>query len=233
MVKEGERAMLPCAAQAWPKGQYSWYRIPDSPFYLDSQLPLIVKGSTRDGRMIQIGGSLIVNHAMVNDSGKYRCEVKNSEGLDSYTTELTVLCKYLECQQSKLSRRKGDSSTFVSTLLAEYFPPVDKCKKVDLRCPKSDKTAQCIYCGDERICPELIDRSNINTFSRHKMVKIFRQPNILNPKRNNFNPKSKLSVDIKCAFNMASIINGKSCCRRVNAIDKCIFNYCTDILHVY
>lgn len=123
VIKEGEEARLPCAAQAWPKGQYWWYKIANSPFYLDYRIPLIDKEGSRDGRIVQIGGSLKINHATVNDSGKYRCEVNNSEGSDSYTSQLVVLCEYFQLSTIKINLKKGYSSDFVSTLDAcfEYF----------------------------------------------------------------------------------------------------------------
>ena len=43
-----------------------------------------------DDRVKQVGGTLIIREAMVEDSGKYLCMVNNSVGGESVETVLTV-----------------------------------------------------------------------------------------------------------------------------------------------
>jgi hypothetical protein len=44
-------------------------------------------------RVIQVGGTLIIKQATVEDSGKYLCVVNNSVGGESVETVLTVTGK--------------------------------------------------------------------------------------------------------------------------------------------
>ena len=46
-----------------------------------------------DERVKQVGGTLIIREAMVEDSGKYLCMVNNSVGGESVETVLTVTGK--------------------------------------------------------------------------------------------------------------------------------------------
>ncbi len=46
-----------------------------------------------DDRVKQLGGTLIIREALVNDSGKYLCVVRNSVGTESVETVLTVTGK--------------------------------------------------------------------------------------------------------------------------------------------
>lgn len=61
---------------------YRWYKF--------------IEGTTRkqavalDERVKQVSGTLIINNAVVDDSGKYLCVVNNSVGGESVETVLTV-----------------------------------------------------------------------------------------------------------------------------------------------
>ena len=46
-------------------------------------------------RVKKVGGTLIINEARVEDSGKYLCMVNNSIGGESVETVLTVTGKYI------------------------------------------------------------------------------------------------------------------------------------------
>jgi hypothetical protein len=52
------------------------------------------KPITLNDRVIQVGGTLIIKQATVEDSGKYLCVVNNSVGGESVETVLTVTGKF-------------------------------------------------------------------------------------------------------------------------------------------
>ncbi|XP_076065820.1 cell adhesion molecule Dscam1-like isoform X6 [Oratosquilla oratoria] len=72
---------LPCPAQAHPIPSYRWYK-----FSEDSRKSPVELGE----RVKQVGGTLIIREAKVEDSGKYLCVVNNSVGGESVETVLTV-----------------------------------------------------------------------------------------------------------------------------------------------
>lgn len=80
MVQEGDNAELPCTAQGYPVPQYTWYRKDNNRI-----LPLHI-----GDRMLQVNGSLFIERAKAQDSGKYICIVNNSVGEVRVETELTV-----------------------------------------------------------------------------------------------------------------------------------------------
>ena len=49
-----------------------------------------------DARVKQVGGTLIIREAKVDDSGKYLCMVNNSVGGESVETVLTVTGKHVQ-----------------------------------------------------------------------------------------------------------------------------------------
>lgn len=80
LVQEGDNAELPCTAQGYPVPQYTWYRKDNNRI-----LPLHI-----GDRMLQVNGSLFIERAKAQDSGKYICIVNNSVGEVRVETELTV-----------------------------------------------------------------------------------------------------------------------------------------------
>ena len=57
-----------------------WFKVKDS-----KQVPVQLSN-----RVKQVGGTLLINEARVEDSGKYICVVNNSVGGESVETVLTV-----------------------------------------------------------------------------------------------------------------------------------------------
>ena len=63
-----------------------------------------------DNRVKQVGGTLIIKEAQVEDSGKYLCMVNNSVGGESVETVLTVTGK------TKVTYYSNFSMTFLKSL---------------------------------------------------------------------------------------------------------------------
>ena len=64
-----------------------------------------------DDRVKQVGGTLIIKEAKVEDSGKYLCMVNNSVGGESVETVLTVTGNFL-------IPRKGFQSVILHILIS-------------------------------------------------------------------------------------------------------------------
>ncbi|XP_049771824.1 Down syndrome cell adhesion molecule-like protein Dscam2 [Schistocerca cancellata] len=73
---------LPCAAQGFPLPTYTWYRSAEG-----RSQPVFQGGG---GRVRQVGGSLYVTGALLQDSGRYVCVVNNSVGVERASTSLLV-----------------------------------------------------------------------------------------------------------------------------------------------
>ena len=59
-----------------------------------------------DNRVKQVGGTLIIKEAQVEDSGKYLCMVNNSVGGESVETVLTVTGNFIMRYNSSFLRNK-------------------------------------------------------------------------------------------------------------------------------
>ena len=73
-----------------------------------------------DSRVKQVGGTLIIKEAKVDDSGKYLCMVNNSVGGESVETVLTVTGTYVYTEITRpnelISKNISRSSNFSSHL---------------------------------------------------------------------------------------------------------------------
>ena len=76
-----------------------------------------------DNRVKQVGGTLIIKEAQVEDSGKYLCMVNNSVGGESVETVLTVTGKTKVEYYSNFSLTflKNSSKTFILYLSYALF----------------------------------------------------------------------------------------------------------------
>uniref|UniRef100_T1JAL9 Down syndrome cell adhesion molecule-like protein Dscam2 n=1 Tax=Strigamia maritima TaxID=126957 RepID=T1JAL9_STRMM len=80
-IRQGETLILPCAAQGHPPPSYSWlWKKKDGEM-------MVVR---EDGRVKNLGGSLIIQSGRIEDSGLYTCVVNNSIGSEKAETTLTV-----------------------------------------------------------------------------------------------------------------------------------------------
>ncbi|GAB6033412.1 Down syndrome cell adhesion molecule-like protein 1 [Chamberlinius hualienensis] len=80
-VKEGETAILPCAAQGYPVPLFRWmYRTTSGKDDLISTT----------GRFRQIDGNLVIESVAKTDTGVYECGVNNSVGAERAETLLTI-----------------------------------------------------------------------------------------------------------------------------------------------
>ncbi|XP_049954966.1 Down syndrome cell adhesion molecule-like protein Dscam2 [Schistocerca serialis cubense] len=83
---------LPCAAQGFPLPSYIWFRS-----YGGSSSPVAL-----GERIRQVGGSLFLRSAHIEDSGRYMCVVNNTVGAERASTSLLVttpLSAYISPQQ--------------------------------------------------------------------------------------------------------------------------------------
>uniref|UniRef100_T1JAL8 Down syndrome cell adhesion molecule-like protein Dscam2 n=1 Tax=Strigamia maritima TaxID=126957 RepID=T1JAL8_STRMM len=80
-IRQGETLILPCAAQGHPPPSYSWLWKKK-----DGQIMLV----REDGRLNNLGGSLLIQSGRIEDSGLYTCVVNNSIGSEKAETTLTV-----------------------------------------------------------------------------------------------------------------------------------------------
>nr|XP_027222741.1 Down syndrome cell adhesion molecule-like protein 1 homolog [Penaeus vannamei] len=71
---------LPCAAQGYPIPQYKWHRLSQK-----EEVPVV-----QDGRIKQVGGSLLIRQVTAGDAGKYVCVVSSSVGSERTHTTLEV-----------------------------------------------------------------------------------------------------------------------------------------------
>ena len=76
-----------------------------------------------DNRVKQVGGTLIIKEAQVEDSGKYLCMVNNSVGGESVETVLTVTGKTKVTYYSNFSMTflKNSTDTFILYLSYALF----------------------------------------------------------------------------------------------------------------
>ena len=65
-----------------------------------------------DSRVKQVGGTLIIKEAKVDDSGKYLCMVNNSVGGESVETVLTVTGAYVLLGRLKALTQPGPLAMF-------------------------------------------------------------------------------------------------------------------------
>ncbi|XP_067138807.1 cell adhesion molecule Dscam1-like isoform X1 [Centruroides vittatus] len=79
-VKQGDTALLPCAAQGYPTPSYKWQK-------RDKGQLLYV---ALDRRIEQVDGTLIVSRAEIFDSGIYICTARNDMGETKFELQLTV-----------------------------------------------------------------------------------------------------------------------------------------------
>ncbi|CAG0912292.1 unnamed protein product [Notodromas monacha] len=77
----GSALALKCLAGGFPVPSFRWFHVADG----GKKRPV-----TLNDRVIQVGGTLIIKQATVEDSGKYLCVVNNSVGGESVETVLTV-----------------------------------------------------------------------------------------------------------------------------------------------
>ncbi|XP_064472281.1 cell adhesion molecule Dscam1-like [Ornithodoros turicata] len=82
-IEQGSLAQLPCVAHGYTVPQYTWYRL--SGGTNESREPVQLGG--RHG--IQ-GGTLLIRHATIADSGKYVCVANNSLASEPFVVRLNV-----------------------------------------------------------------------------------------------------------------------------------------------
>ena len=75
-----------------------------------------------DNRVKQVGGTLIIKEAQVEDSGKYLCMVNNSVGGESVETVLTVTGNFIMRYNSLFFRnyKYSIANTAIETIM--YIP---------------------------------------------------------------------------------------------------------------
>ncbi|KAK8728929.1 hypothetical protein OTU49_008876, partial [Cherax quadricarinatus] len=71
---------LPCAAQGFPIPQYQWHRVTGK----------VEVAVVQDGRIQQVGGSLLIRQVTAADAGRYVCVVSSSVGSERTHTTLEV-----------------------------------------------------------------------------------------------------------------------------------------------
>ncbi|XP_047475797.1 Down syndrome cell adhesion molecule-like protein Dscam2 isoform X2 [Penaeus chinensis] len=71
---------LPCAAQGYPIPQYKWHRVNRK-----EEVPVV-----QDGRIKQVGGSLLIRQVTAGDAGRYVCVASSSVGSERTHTTLEV-----------------------------------------------------------------------------------------------------------------------------------------------
>ncbi|XP_042237770.1 Down syndrome cell adhesion molecule-like protein Dscam2 isoform X10 [Homarus americanus] len=100
-------ATLTCSAQAHPVPQHRWFKFSENGRKASVELGERVK---------QVGGTLIIREAKVDDSGKYLCVVNNSVGGESVETVLTVTAPLsAQVEPSVQTVEFGRPATFTCT----------------------------------------------------------------------------------------------------------------------
>ncbi|XP_042237782.1 Down syndrome cell adhesion molecule-like protein Dscam2 isoform X21 [Homarus americanus] len=103
----GEAVTLLCEAQAYPIPTYGWFKFSENGRKASVELGERVK---------QVGGTLIIREAKVDDSGKYLCVVNNSVGGESVETVLTVTAPLsAQVEPSVQTVEFGRPATFTCT----------------------------------------------------------------------------------------------------------------------
>ncbi|XP_042237786.1 Down syndrome cell adhesion molecule-like protein Dscam2 isoform X25 [Homarus americanus] len=103
----GGVSTLTCKAQAHPIPQYRWFKFSENGRKASVELGERVK---------QVGGTLIIREAKVDDSGKYLCVVNNSVGGESVETVLTVTAPLsAQVEPSVQTVEFGRPATFTCT----------------------------------------------------------------------------------------------------------------------
>ncbi|XP_068224083.1 cell adhesion molecule Dscam1 isoform X5 [Palaemon carinicauda] len=103
----GKPATLACRAQAHPIPDFRWFKFNEGGRKAPVELGERVK---------QVGGTLIIREAKVEDSGKYLCVVNNSVGGESVETVLTVTAPLSAQVEPKVQTVEfGRPATFTCT----------------------------------------------------------------------------------------------------------------------
>ncbi|XP_042237797.1 Down syndrome cell adhesion molecule-like protein Dscam2 isoform X35 [Homarus americanus] len=103
----GDQLSLLCQAQAHPAPAYRWFKFSENGRKASVELGERVK---------QVGGTLIIREAKVDDSGKYLCVVNNSVGGESVETVLTVTAPLsAQVEPSVQTVEFGRPATFTCT----------------------------------------------------------------------------------------------------------------------
>ncbi|XP_042237783.1 Down syndrome cell adhesion molecule-like protein Dscam2 isoform X22 [Homarus americanus] len=106
-VVSGSPTTLLCDAQAHPQPTFRWFKFSENGRKASVELGERVK---------QVGGTLIIREAKVDDSGKYLCVVNNSVGGESVETVLTVTAPLsAQVEPSVQTVEFGRPATFTCT----------------------------------------------------------------------------------------------------------------------
>ncbi|XP_071522341.1 cell adhesion molecule Dscam1 [Panulirus ornatus] len=103
----GESFAVLCEAQGFPVPAFRWFKFSENGRKAAVEL---------DDRVKQVGGTLIIREAKVEDSGKYLCVVNNSVGGESVETVLTVTAPLsAQIEPSVQTVEFGRPATFTCT----------------------------------------------------------------------------------------------------------------------
>lgn len=80
IIRQGETVELPCAAEGYPLPTITWYKEQGS-----QSTPI-----QTNQRYLQLGGTLVIQKTVIQDSGKYACFVNNTVGQEKVETDLLV-----------------------------------------------------------------------------------------------------------------------------------------------
>ncbi|XP_042237806.1 Down syndrome cell adhesion molecule-like protein Dscam2 isoform X43 [Homarus americanus] len=106
-LDQGSIASLTCNLQAFPLPTFRWFKFSENGRKASVELGERVK---------QVGGTLIIREAKVDDSGKYLCVVNNSVGGESVETVLTVTAPLsAQVEPSVQTVEFGRPATFTCT----------------------------------------------------------------------------------------------------------------------
>lgn len=105
--RHGSSFALPCRAQGFPVPEFRWFKFSENGRKAPVEL---------GDRVKQVGGTLIIREAKVEDSGKYLCVVNNSVGGESVETVLTVTAPLsAQVEPSVQTVEFGRPATFTCT----------------------------------------------------------------------------------------------------------------------
>ncbi|XP_050693602.1 cell adhesion molecule Dscam2-like isoform X49 [Eriocheir sinensis] len=103
----GSSVAMLCPAQAFPRPDFRWFKFSETGRKASVELGERIK---------QVGGTLIIREAKVEDSGKYLCVVNNSVGGESVETVLTVTAPLSAQVEPKVQTVEfGRPATFTCT----------------------------------------------------------------------------------------------------------------------